>query len=113
MFIDILEKELKERKISLNKLAKLAGVSQTATSRWKHGGYPSIEALIKICEYLGVSADYLLELEPPPTISKDEKWLLRYYKNADERGKEFILEIAEREAERANKQETSLNSKIG
>lgn len=113
MFIDVLEKELKERHLTLNKLAKGIGFSQSATTKWKDGKYPNAEVIKKICEYLGVSADYLLELEPPPKISKDEKWLLRYYKNADERGKEFILEIAEREAERANRQETSLNSKIG
>lgn len=114
MFIETLEKELKDRGITLSKLAKEIKVSQAATSRWKYGSFPSIDVLKKICEYLNVSADYLLELKPPENdISKEEKWLLRYYKAADERGKEYILEIAEREAERAENKEKSLTSKIG
>lgn len=114
MFIDVLEKELKDRNLTLNKLAKGAGIAQSPTSRWKNGSLPSVDVLKKICEYLNVSADYLLELKPPENnISKEEKWLLRYYKAADDRGKEFILEIAEREAERAENKEKSLTSKIG
>lgn len=115
MFIDVLEKELKERNLNLNKLAKGAGIAQSPTSRWKNGSLPSVDALIKICQYLNVSADYLLELKPPEkdNLTKEEKWLLRYYKAADERGKEYILETAEREAERVQSKETSSDLKIG
>lgn len=106
MFIEILEDELKKRNLTLNKLSKKLNFSQSATSRWKHGSYPSIDVLAEICRYLNISADYLLELEPepptpPPDISPQERRLLEYYRLADERGKEYILESAEREAARA------------
>ena len=113
IFIEVLEKELKKRNLTLNKMAKTTGISQAATSRWKHGSYPSIDVLANICKYLNVSADYLLELEPPPNITDRERRLLEYFRAADERGKEYILEVAEREASRNKTQETSLNSNVG
>lgn len=113
MFIDVLEKELKQRNLTLNKLSKALDFSQAATSRWKHGSYPSVDVLAQICKYLNVSADYLLELQPPPDISEKERKIIEYYRAADKRGKEYILELAEREALRNLKEETSLNSKIG
>jgi transcriptional regulator with XRE-family HTH domain len=36
------------------------GVSQSAVSRWQNGGRISLQNLILICEYLDVSADWLL-----------------------------------------------------
>lgn len=114
MFIDVLEKELERRNLTMNKLAKEAGFAQSPTSRWKQGALPGVEVLIKICKYLNVSADYLLELEPPPDISDKEKTLLEHYRKADKRGKEYIIETAEREAARNDNPETkSYNSKVG
>lgn len=121
MFIDMLEKTLKEKNITMNKLAKGTGIPQGSTIRWKKGSSPGIDKLIKICQYLHVSADYLLELEPPDPppdrldrLEEKEKILIEYYRTADERGREYIFEAAEREAARAAPQEEiSLNSKIG
>ena len=121
IFFENLEKELKKRKLTLNKLSKEIGVSQGATSRWKYGGYPSIDVLANICKYLNVSADYLLELEPPDPppdraerLDEREQLLIEYYRAADERGKEYIFDAAKREASRAAPtEERSLNSKIG
>ena len=119
MFIERLEEELKKRKLNLNKLAKGAGIAQSPTSRWRQGTLPSIETLVKICKYLNVSADYLLELdiEPPADrtsrLTEPEQILLENYRELDERAQEFIFEMAEREAEKIKQQETSSNSKIG
>ena len=76
MFYQKIEQEIGKRKINLNQLAKGAGIPQSGTSRWKKGTMPSCEALIKICQYLNVSADYLLDLDetpPPPTLTDEEK----------------------------------------
>ena len=75
MFYQKIEQEIGKRKINLNQLAKGAGIPQSGTSRWKKGTMPSCEALIKICQYLNVSADYLLDLDetpPPPTLTDEE-----------------------------------------
>ena len=98
-FIEILEKELKERNLTLNKLSKAINYSQSATSQWKKGRMPQIDVLEKICKYLNISADYLLGLAPPE-INKNERILLEHYRAADERGQEYILELAAKEAER-------------
>lgn len=116
MFIDNLEKTLKEKNLTLNKLAKGIGIAQSPTSRWKKGTLPSVDALMKICKYLDVSADYLLDLEPeapPPKLSQEENALIQFYRKADNRGKETILDAASREADRAAPLQKSLNSKIG
>lgn len=90
----------------MNKLAQSINVSQSTTDKWKKGYYPSADTLIKLCQYLNVSADYLLELDPPKpppnleNLEKDEKILIEYYRKADERGQENIINTAEREASR-------------
>lgn len=118
MFIERLEEELKKRKLTLNKLAKGTGIAQSPTSRWKQGTLPSIETLVKICKYLNVSADYLLELDiDPPAdrmdrLTEQEQRFLENYRALDERAQEFIFDMAAREAEKIKQQETSLNSKI-
>ena len=85
MFFEKLEKLITQKNISMNRLAKNAGFSQTSTDRWKKGGLPSADALIKICKYLDVSADYLLDLDetPPPILTDQEKKLLEHFRQCD------------------------------
>ena len=86
MFYQKIEQEIGKRKINLNQLAKGAGIPQSGTSRWKKGTMPSCEALIKICQYLNISADYLLDLDetpPPPTLTDEEKDLLDHFRQCD------------------------------
>lgn len=58
-------KELRiERGLSIEKLAKELKVSHAAISRWESmQRIPSIEALILLSKFFGVTADYLLGLE--------------------------------------------------
>ena len=118
MFIEILEKTLKEKNITFNKLAKETGIGQSSTDRWKKGSYPSIDKLVKICEYLNVTSDYLLELDDNPVreqadrLTEQEVLLLENYRALDERAQEFLFEMAAREAEKIKQQEKLLNSKI-
>ena len=58
-------KELRESKdLSLRQLASALGVSAIAVSRWETGQRtPSIEQLLKIANFFGVSSDYLIGLE--------------------------------------------------
>ena len=54
---------MKERKLNGVQLAAECGVPKSAVSAWKRGDYkPSAEAITKLAEYFGVSADYLLGL---------------------------------------------------
>jgi len=60
--IDKRIKELREeRQLSQNKLAQVIGVSQKAIDYWERGvNEPKASYIIKLADYFGVSADYLL-----------------------------------------------------
>lgn len=115
MFYQKIEQEIGKRKINLNQLAKGAGIPQSGTSRWKKGTMPSCEALIKICQYLNVSADYLLDLDetpPPPALTDEEKKLLNHFRQCSPGEKQSILLLANAGANKAEQEKESLNSKI-
>lgn len=114
MFYEKIEKEIDKRGINLNKLAKGAGITQSGTSRWKTGTMPSCEALVKICKYLNVSADYLLDLDetpPPPTLTDQEAELLDHFRQCKPDIQKSIMLLASSGAQEALTQETSLNLK--
>jgi len=58
-------KELREEKgLSQTKLAAELGLNQRTVSNYETGSLePNIQTIKKLCEYFGVSADYLLGLE--------------------------------------------------
>lgn len=71
---DIFEQLLQEHNITAYKVAKEAGVTQTALSNWKTGkSTPTTKTLQKIADYFGVSIDYLMTGE-----DKEDN---RYYLN--------------------------------
>ncbi len=113
MFFEKLEKLITQKNISMNRLAKNAGFSQTSTDRWKKGGLPSADALIKICKYLDVSADYLLDLDetPPPILTDQEKQLLEHFRQCDPGTQNSICLLASSGAAEQATKETSLSSK--
>lgn len=115
MFYENLEKLLKERNLTLNKLAKGCNIAQSPTSRWKTGTMPSADALIKICKYLHVSADYLLDLNnetPPPDLNDEEQQLINNFRLCDSGTRKNINLLASSGAEETKQKETSLNSQI-
>lgn len=112
MFFEKLEKLITQKNISMNRLAKNAGFSQTSTDRWKKGGLPSADALIKICKYLDVSADYLLDLDetPPPILTDQEKKLLEHFRQCDPGTQKSVCMLASSGAAEQTTKETSSNS---
>ena len=53
-------------------LADALFVNQTAVSQWERGvTTPSNQLLVKLSELYGVSTDYLLGIDPAPTVAKD------------------------------------------
>ncbi len=47
-----------------NPVGKEIGLSSGIISKWKHGGIPNGETLMKLAKYFNVSTDYLLGLSP-------------------------------------------------
>lgn len=66
--MDILSTRLKElraeKKISLDRLGKVIGVSDTAIMKWEQNkSEPTAANIVQLATYFNVSADYLLGLE--------------------------------------------------
>jgi transcriptional regulator with XRE-family HTH domain len=114
MFYDKLEKITKEKQLTMNKLSKEAGFSQASTDRWKKGSLPNTDALLKICKYLNVSADYLLDLEeeaPPPVLTDQEKELIEAFRECDSGTQRSILISTKSIAADQKEKETSFHTK--
>lgn len=97
MFFEKLELILKEKKITINKLSKEIEYSQSAMCKWKEGRKPQIDVLQRLCKYLNVSADYLLDLDntpPPPYISDRETVLLENFRLCTKETQENIETLA-------------------
>lgn len=63
-FSERLNDLMDEKNISSTALAKQIGVKDTTVLRWRKGLInPTIDKLILLCDYFGVSSDYLLGLE--------------------------------------------------
>lgn len=52
-----------------NPVGKEIGLSSGIISKWKNGGIPNGETLMKLARYFNVSTDYLLGLSPYVTIN--------------------------------------------
>lgn len=112
MFYENLEKVLKQKNLTLNKLAKGCEIAQSQTTKWKKGYIPGSEIVIKICKYLDVSADYLLDLDetPPPILTDQEKQLLEHFRQCDPGTQNSICLLASSGAAEQATKETSLSS---
>lgn len=112
-FYEKLSKILIKKELNFNKLAKGCNIAQSQTSKWKKGYLPGSEILIKICKYLNISADYLLDLDegpPPPVLTDQEQELLEHFRQCDKGTKENLMLLARAKADEIQKQETLLNS---
>ncbi len=74
---EVFEKLLQKHNVTPYRVAKEAGVTQTALSNWKQGkSVPNTKTLQKIADYFGVSIDYIMtgknEWQPKLT-KKDER----------------------------------------
>ena len=74
---------------------------------------PNTDALIKICKYLNVSADYLLDLNetPPPILTDQEQELLEHFRQCSPGEQQSILLLANAGANKAEQEKESSNSK--
>lgn len=63
-FCEKLNELMEEKKITSLALSKIVGVSASTILRWKNGEMcPTIDKLALLCDYFGVTADYLLGFE--------------------------------------------------
>lgn len=97
MFIERLEKILKEKNLKGAELSRILNLSNSTYTQWRKGKIPNGETLKKIADILDVSTDWLLGRED--ALDPEETKLLNNYRSADERGKRRISSLAEEEAQ--------------
>lgn len=117
MFFEKLKFLMDQHKVTMNKLAKEAGISQPSIDRYKNGSLPNSDALIKLCRYFHVSADYLLDLDnedQPPHLSDQEIQLILDFRECDSGTQKSILILATSgAAESESKEKSSISKNIG
>lgn len=68
-FCDVLKQLRTKRGITQQELGKHIGVSKAVVSKYENNiGYPTLDTLIRIAEYFGVTTDYLLGVERSKVI---------------------------------------------
>lgn len=64
VFAKRLQEELEDQNMSQAELASQLGRRRSAVNKWiRNGMFPEVQTIIKICDVLYVSADYLLGLD--------------------------------------------------
>ena len=98
-------KELRnEKKLSQKALSELIFVSQQTVAKWeKNNSTPNPDALIKICQVLDCSSDYLLgisetkkaPLQMQESLTDEENKSLNYYRELNEEGQYLLIAHAQ------------------
>lgn len=104
----------KINKLNTTDIRDATGISTGALSNYENDKREiSSNFLLKIKELYDADIMYILTGVKNENISKIQKELLINFEKADERGKEIILEIAQKEADRNSQQEKSSASRTG
>lgn len=86
-----IENLMKKKGISVYRLEKDTGIKQSSFSHWKKGTQPTVDKIIKICEYLKVTPDQIFgynDSEDDPDqedLTENEIELLKYFRQLPDR----------------------------
>lgn len=97
-------KELREqKKMSQQALADILHVTQQSVYKYEHNlAVPDLDILICIADFFNTSIDYVVGVTDSPTkyeaydinsLTKDELYLLNYYRTLSPKAKELIYEL--------------------
>lgn len=91
-YIELLLNAIEESGISLYKISKETGISNSTLSSWKKKqAMPSLDKAMDILRYIGMSSDELFKIKPIDKLSPAEKELLNMYKNIPEEKQQRFL----------------------
>lgn len=87
---------LEEKSLKAADLCRALGISTSTMTNWKNRGTdPPAKMIIPICEFLGVSCEYLLSGNEKvcPFSSEDQEWLSLIHQLPEEKRYEFKGEL--------------------
>ena len=81
LFGDIIQKAMKEKRISQPALAQMLGVSRNSVTNWVADKYkPEHDLIVKLCDILDITLNDLYGVSDDSSLTKEEKSLLRNYR---------------------------------
>ncbi len=105
---------IKENNMTGIDLGKLLGLKKSPLTDWKNGqSSPTLEQILRICEFFAISSDYLLfgkTIDYSHKLSPDETELIETYNKLDRRGQHRVHAVIYEEIDRI-KEEKSTSSK--
>lgn len=99
-FYERLRQLCSERNTTVTKMLHEIGLSSANTGYWKKGQLPKGDALLKISDYLQVSADILLTGKGLKDLNNDERKLVEIYRSVSEKAKYKVLCDFEKECKK-------------
>ena len=87
---------LEQKRLTATQMAKHLDCSEASINGWKNGSYPSSKYVIRICEFLNISPNYLLtgqELLQNDLTPDETEWLELYRKLDSPKQLEHRLEL--------------------
>lgn len=105
-------------------VCKKVGITPAAFSQWTEDTVPRKTTLVKVADYFGVSADYLLGTEheflqnfsenknDPPIISESEEKLLELFREVPEADRYMVIQMVEA-ALAAKRRERYMEEELG
>ena len=99
MFYDNFKKICDARGLKPTPVIQASGCPSSSIGRWKNGGMPNGDSVLKLSNYLQCSTDLLLtghEYTPneADALSVDEKKLIQMFRVLPEEKKEWIFDMA-------------------
>lgn len=110
MFGDKLKEARKEKGLKQSELGFILGLKNTTISNWEKGiSNPDVEIISKLCEILGVPANYFFEnMASEEILSFSEKNLIKKYRTLDEHGIQAVDSILNIEYDRCVREDTPI-----
>ena len=95
---EILKRLRLDAKITQKQLAKEISIGQATISQWESGASkPTADALIALCNYYGVSADFILgisrEKEGESGLSQDVEECIALFDNLTRKQRDTIIDV--------------------
>ncbi len=96
---------MKEQNVSKASLAKISGIPYTTLDSMlkRETDTKRLSVFFRIAKALGTSVEALVFEEDEPELSVEQKRILELYSLLDERGKDTVLSILEKEADNSEK----------
>lgn len=96
----------KKKKISVSQIERETGLYEKSIRDWdKHR--PSIDKVVAVADYLGISVDTLIGRDSGDYLAEDERQLLALFRAMNEEGRACLMQLAELSSGRFLKTPTS------